>query len=684
MLIINVSSGPDKGRSFELDEQRPLILGRQGDQHKLADRQASRRHARVWLEDGRWMLRDLESRHGTYLNGKSIGHDIVPVCPGDCIRIGVSQMEVTDSDMAGDMAERADLLGEPLSEKEALRATGFGDSRSRLAPLALAAAFTIVTSLVVYSMIQARVMNRSLQDQLAAINQNDDPLLRDILARLDDQQQRDAVLNEIRTALAAQPDPTVKLDTLLAKVDLQSQHWQTLASMRDDLIQQQQTASRQADQKLDHVLARLDQPIKPAADPQTAEKLDTILARLDQQPTAPQIDADQLAEQISGQLATRVSEQLQASSDANASLLQQIVANLDDQRQLSGQITELRDLVAAQPDQTRRLLHDAVADLATRQDATAVASAVEQIRSALPPDASDKLDQVLSKLDAQTSPQQMAAALQTVIEKQAGVQSESLDQLRQQLQQLADAQRTTPDAILNEIRAAASAREQADARLAELIELAGAQPTQSDQTNDLLQQVLAELRNRSEGPSDEVLRQVLRELRSKAIASMDELRAAIRSELDTRLQGAAPAKPAAPAAVARNSSEPAESPAIIDGQASASTRVSMSSALLPADSLAGDDTAALSTTELAYKTAFDTGQPVTLGSGRHNPLTGEVSDGRTLDPAAAKAAGIKTWREWYLMDDFAERMRLQQQAARNSEQSDSDPDLIKLPAGKSH
>jgi len=80
-----------------------------------------------------------------------------------------------------------------------------------------------------------------------------------------------------------------------------------------------------------------------------------------------------------------------------------------------------------------------------------------------------------------------------------------------------------------------SDRQEADARLAELVELAGAAPPAQQRTEQLLTQVLRELQQRTDGPSDDVLRLVLRELRSKAIASMDELRITIRSELDARL-----------------------------------------------------------------------------------------------------------------------------------------------------
>ena len=49
-----------------------------------------------------------------------------------------------------------------------------------------------------------------------------------------------------------------------------------------------------------------------------------------------------------------------------------------------------------------------------------------------------------------------------------------------------------------------------------------------------------------------------------------------------------------------------------------------------------------------------------------------------LDPAQARAAGIDTWRDWYLMDDFAERMRLARQASR-VRGTVGDPSVVTLP-----
>lgn len=87
----------------------------------------------------------------------------------------------------------------------------------------------------------------------------------------------------------------------------------------------------------------------------------------------------------------------------------------------------------------------------------------------------------------------------------------------------------------------------------------------------------------------------------------------------------------------------------------------------------------LSETERAYKLAWETGKPAVIGAGRINPETGEVSEGRLLDPAAARAAGVTTWRGWYFMDDLAERTRLKEEASRLKQSTMSEDGLIRLP-----
>ena len=64
-----------------------LVLGRSsGCQLVFADDTVSRRHAELRFDDGRWMLRDLGSSNGTWVNGRRVLE--AEVAPGDEVQLG--------------------------------------------------------------------------------------------------------------------------------------------------------------------------------------------------------------------------------------------------------------------------------------------------------------------------------------------------------------------------------------------------------------------------------------------------------------------------------------------------------------------------------------------------------------------------------------------------------------------
>jgi hypothetical protein len=67
--------------------QARLTLGRSSCcQLVLADDTVSRRHAELFLADGRWTLRDLGSSNGTWVNGRRVVE--AEVRPGDVVHLG--------------------------------------------------------------------------------------------------------------------------------------------------------------------------------------------------------------------------------------------------------------------------------------------------------------------------------------------------------------------------------------------------------------------------------------------------------------------------------------------------------------------------------------------------------------------------------------------------------------------
>src|SRR5947208_16172519 len=86
VLTLLVLQGPDKGRRFELPDA-PALVGRDSRQLPLTDNTVSRRHCELLPEDGDWVLKDLGSSNGSYVNGQRIFENY-HLKLGDQIRVG--------------------------------------------------------------------------------------------------------------------------------------------------------------------------------------------------------------------------------------------------------------------------------------------------------------------------------------------------------------------------------------------------------------------------------------------------------------------------------------------------------------------------------------------------------------------------------------------------------------------
>ncbi len=93
MATLHVLQGPDKGRTYRTPNE-PAIIGRSSDQIHLTDHGASRRHAEIRPANGAWVLVDLNSSNGTYLNGQRV---ISPITlkHGDQIKVGSTVLVFT-------------------------------------------------------------------------------------------------------------------------------------------------------------------------------------------------------------------------------------------------------------------------------------------------------------------------------------------------------------------------------------------------------------------------------------------------------------------------------------------------------------------------------------------------------------------------------------------------------------
>ncbi len=87
------TAGALKGTSLDLAQQQ-ITLGRANDATLvLNDDYASSRHARIFPQDGQWIVEDLGSTNGTYLDRQKVTRPM-PVPVGVPIRIGKTVLEL--------------------------------------------------------------------------------------------------------------------------------------------------------------------------------------------------------------------------------------------------------------------------------------------------------------------------------------------------------------------------------------------------------------------------------------------------------------------------------------------------------------------------------------------------------------------------------------------------------------
>jgi pSer/pThr/pTyr-binding forkhead associated (FHA) protein len=95
--MLEVTFGPDKGKSFALSRGGPIPIGR-GDQNRinLTDPQVSRSHCQIRIDGDRVILTDTKSATGTYVNGESVTQRQLHA--GDAIIIGQTRLDFRWSD----------------------------------------------------------------------------------------------------------------------------------------------------------------------------------------------------------------------------------------------------------------------------------------------------------------------------------------------------------------------------------------------------------------------------------------------------------------------------------------------------------------------------------------------------------------------------------------------------------
>ncbi len=773
LLILIIAGGPDKGRIYELQEGKDVVLGRDGDPVGLNDRKCSRKHARLWADGGKWYLEDLGSTHGTFRNHKKIDHR-VELKDGDYLQVGSTVMVMAR--MNALMAERAALLGDAPGREAVLTPKM---QKMLIGGGAIAAAVLLGLNTATYFKTSAGTHN--LSQQLAAVA--DDP-------------QRAAFEDEVRTMLADGRITAEQMSETLASLGPDQERFKRELGRQLDTV----LAAVEDDAQAEVLVAKLDGVLNAMRQQggQTASMADRVLAALDAQPSA---------EQLAEATASRVARAVQPLDPQVAADLTAAAERLASAETVGSQVAELRDLVEKMPGQLATPMGQVLARLETLSDTgnrsaaqlakhrEQLAAALETLRGQLPPDPTGRLDAALARLEDAPTRDQLAAltdrlaALPTLGDLEALERRDaermttlsamlgstdddfaaSLTRLRTQLADVATKLEQRPDAgdssqIATQLAAISEkldtqAAPDADAlgsiqsQLAEVrTELASLPRTRSADAESLraelqsigeslasrvdtqamqgqLTAILTELKDRDDAglikeqlealaanrpaASDPVLAQILASVQERAEAQTQTQRQleALSTQI-AQLEGATYTNTAmadlVDQIVARlpQSAEPVDTQALlasITGKlteqqlASAdSLRAMIRSEVLAAvdplaDQLQGQrndralaDAAAavsedgLSRTEQAYKLAFETGQTITVGAGPIDPQTGSATSARRLDPAAARAMGVENWREWYMLDDAAHRMRLAREASR-VRGTLGDPSVVTLP-----
>jgi pSer/pThr/pTyr-binding forkhead associated (FHA) protein len=88
-----ITSGPKAGAEFPLGRDE-ITIGRSGDSAIIIrDDYTSTHHARLMLWNDRWMLQDLDSTNGTFLDGMRVTAP-VPVPLGATVKVGQTTFEL--------------------------------------------------------------------------------------------------------------------------------------------------------------------------------------------------------------------------------------------------------------------------------------------------------------------------------------------------------------------------------------------------------------------------------------------------------------------------------------------------------------------------------------------------------------------------------------------------------------
>jgi hypothetical protein len=131
-MVLIVERGPDAGRRWSIDK-RTFSIGRDETcDVSLRDERASRRHARLWQEGDAWIVQDLHSHNGTWVNRQKLDAPHT-LRPGDQVGLGQTVFSLQWESAPAPLPQRAVVIG-PVN-----RVAGLADAVIALGALLLVA-----------------------------------------------------------------------------------------------------------------------------------------------------------------------------------------------------------------------------------------------------------------------------------------------------------------------------------------------------------------------------------------------------------------------------------------------------------------------------------------------------------------------------------------------------------------
>jgi len=105
-MILEIIAGGERGKKYDLAARKITLVGRDSSAHiRIENDECSRQHARITRDGERFVIEDLGSRNGLFINRKRCAK--AHLAPGDEIRVGNTMLRVSG---IGDSVRRSEML----------------------------------------------------------------------------------------------------------------------------------------------------------------------------------------------------------------------------------------------------------------------------------------------------------------------------------------------------------------------------------------------------------------------------------------------------------------------------------------------------------------------------------------------------------------------------------------------